>query len=176
MPRKFPNLNRSQGPPLHWPHPPGEPVGGWPLLCLLRGLHSRKVSRVQSGHGLGLATSLFMAVFPQTSPPSSPLSPLFTRLWGELHLFPGCPQLWQERKEQGEVGGDGGREDQIPRGGGGRGGLCPIPGTMAPWHRSPLRAGLQPVHLPPGRVEDPIFQISTLFLPPENPLHNRDHP
>lgn len=46
---------------------------------------------------------------------------------------------------------------------GGGGGLCPIPGTMAPWHRSPLRAGLQPVHLPPGRVED-------------NPLHNRDHP
>lgn len=63
-------------------------------------------------------------------------------LWAELHLCPGRLQLWREGKEQGDVGGEGRREGQIPLGGGGGvEGSVPIPGTMATWHCSPRRPG-----------------------------------
>lgn len=46
-----------------------------------------------------------------TSPPSPPLSPSFKRLYRELSLSPGRPQLWWEGREQRAVGGGWRREE-----------------------------------------------------------------
>lgn len=116
-----------------------------------------------------------------TSPPSPPLSPSFKRLYRELSLSPGRPQLWWEGREQRAVGGGWRREEgqalclgEVGRGAGpcGEGGSHglhpqrPCDSDQRVLQPRQARTGLRPPP-PHQQADDRIFQISPPFLHPD---------